>query len=86
MPTILTVRMAPSTLAKLDRRAAEAGRERSAYVRAMIEEDVKRSASKPRHVFASRDLLGKYAIGGGSDNESVRRIVRQRLSKRAKNR
>lgn len=52
----------------------------------MIEEDVKRSASKPRHVFASRDLLGKYAIGGGSDNESVRRIVRQRLSKRAKNR
>ena len=87
MPNVLTVRMSPAKLAKLDRRAAQAGRERSEYVRALIEQDLKQQPESPRHVFASGDLVGTFAIGVPTDNRSVRRLIRQRLRERhAKNR
>jgi hypothetical protein len=87
MPRILTLRLEPGKLARLDRRAAELGQDRSSYVRSLIEQDLKEPASK-KHVFASTDLLGAYQTGiASSDNATVRRIVRQRLlSRHEKNR
>jgi hypothetical protein len=85
---VLTIRMAPQKLAKLDRRAAELGRDRSGYVRSLIEQDLK-SAPRPRkHVFASPDLVGCVATGIKSgDNATVRRVIRGRvLARYAKNR
>jgi len=72
--------MSPANLAKLDQRAAQAGRKRSEYVRGLIEEDLARSP-KQKHVFASADLVGAFAIKGlpRADNKAVRRIIRERL-------
>ena len=88
MSSVLTIRIAPQKLAKLDRRAAELGQNRSSYVRRLVEQDLE-SAPKPRkHVFASEDLAGcvKTGIKSG-DNATVRKIIRQRLLTRyAKNR
>ena len=87
MSAVLTIRMAPQKLARLSRRAVEAGQDRSAYVRGLIDQDLQ-SAPKPRqHIFASEDLIGCVRTGiANCDNATVRKIVRQRLLDRAKNR
>jgi predicted transcriptional regulator len=85
---MLTIRISPSTVAKLDRRAAEAGQDRSGYVRDLIEQDVNSSASRRERVFASGDLAGCVDTGiRRADNETVRRVIRERLlARHAKNR
>jgi predicted DNA-binding protein len=86
--TILTIRMAPQKLAKLDRRAAELGRDRSGYVRSLIEEDLKSQPRAGKYVFASKDLVGSVSTGiKEGNNATVRKVVRARLLARyAKNR
>ena len=77
--------MSPQKLAKLDRRAAEAGRERAEYVRTLIDEDLQKVHKPSRHVFASQDLAGIVAVSTApKDNQFVRQTIKQRL--RAKNR
>jgi predicted DNA-binding protein len=83
MASILTLRLPPAKLARVDRRAAELGRDRSAYVRALIDQDLERPADNRRHKFASEDLIGAFDTGQGTaDNATVRRLVRQRLRQR----
>src|SRR5439155_609746 len=75
MAAILTVRLSPSKLAKVDRRAAELGRDRSGYVRSLIEQDLEQPAQGQRHKFASRDLIGAFSTGQGTaHNATVRRL------------
>jgi hypothetical protein len=83
MASILTLRLPPAKLAKVDQRAAELGRDRSGYVRALIDQDLDRPAGRLRHRFASEDLIGAFDTGQGTaDNATVRRLVRQRLLQR----
>ena len=88
MANILTLRLSPGKLARVDRRAAELGRDRSGYVRALIEQDLDRPAEPRRHTFASEDLIGAFDLGQGTaENATVRRLARQRLlQRREKNR
>jgi hypothetical protein len=86
--SILTIRMAPQKLAKLDRRAAELGRDRSGYIRSLIEEDLKSRPKTSKYVFASKDLVGCVSTGiETGDNATVRKVARERvLARHAKNR
>ncbi len=83
MANILTLRLPPAKLAKLDRRAAELGRDRSGYLRALIDRDLEQPPQEGRHRFASEDLIGAFDTGqGGADNATVRRLIRLRMRKR----
>jgi hypothetical protein len=77
MPNVLTVRLPSSLLAKVDRKAAALGRARAEHVRQVLEEDVAAGAPKPRR-FACLALKGRYALGRGSNNASVRRALARR--------
>src|SRR5438128_2078824 len=55
MANILTIRISPVEMAKMDRRAAQLGRDRSGYVRSLIEQDLKAAPIPRKHVFASED-------------------------------
>lgn len=81
MTDVLTLRIPPQKLAKVDRRAAEMGQDRSGYIRSLIDEDL-RTASKPsRHVFASEDLVGCVETGiKSSSNTHLRQVIRTRLA------
>jgi hypothetical protein len=88
MTDVLTLRLPPGKLAKVDRRAAELGQERSRYIRGLIDEDL-RGAAKPRkHVFASEDLVGCVETGiVSSSSAHFRKIIRERLiARHGKNR
>ena len=84
MSNVLTLRISPAKLARLDRLAAAAGRDRSGYVRRLIEDAIESEGrAGRRHKFASADLLGSLSIGTGpGTNENIRRLVRQRLTGR----
>jgi hypothetical protein len=88
MSTILTLRLSAAKLARVDRRAAEIGRDRSAYVRSLIDQDLDHTAGVSRHKFASEDLIGAFNLGQGTvDNSTVRHLARERLRRgREKNR
>ncbi len=82
MANILTIRLAPAKLARVDQRAAELGRDRSGYVRALIDKDLEQPIGHG-HSFASEDLIGAFNTGQGTaDNAMVRRLVRQRWLQR----
>ncbi len=70
------MRMDSKTLAAAEARAARLGLNRSGYVRALIEEDLKGGA-RPARAFASEDLVGKY-VGSGTaaTNAAVRAYLR----------
>ena len=88
MANILTLRLHPGKLAKVDRRAAEIGQDRSGYVRGLIEEDLKRPPKPGGHTFASEDLVGCVSTGiSRGDNATLRKVLRKRiLARYAKNR
>jgi len=71
MSTVLTVRVPPSLLTRLDRKAAALGRARAEHVRQVLEADLEAAQPKSRR-FASLPLKGRYALGRGSDNAAVR--------------
>ena len=80
MANIVTLRLPPANLARVDRRAAELGRDRSGYLLALIDRDLEQHAEQVRHKFASEDLIGAFNTGqGGADNATVRRLVRLRI-------
>ena len=83
MANIVTLRLPPAKLARMDRRAAELGRDRSGYLRALIDRDLEQPVEQVRHKFASEDLIGAFNTGqGGADNATVRRLVRLRMRER----
>jgi len=83
MANVLTFRLSPGKLAQVDRRAAELGRDRSGYVRALIEKDLEQPHRSQRHKFASEDLIGAFSFAQGTaDNATVRRLARERLARR----
>jgi hypothetical protein len=87
MTATLTVRLSPGKLAKLNKRAAELGQDRSSYVRGLIEEDLLAAPKTARHTFASEDLVGCVSTGLSSgDNATVRDVIRQKLRANAKHR
>ena len=88
MTKVLTVRIPPGLLSKAEAKAAQLGLDRAKYVRSLIEEDLASEKSKPKHKFASEDLIGSVSIGAGPyTNQRVREQMRARLlAKREKNR
>jgi hypothetical protein len=83
LANVLTLRLAPAKLARVDQRAAELGRDRSGYIRSLIDQDLERPAGRRRHKFASEDLIGAFNTGHGTaDNATVRRLARQRWLQR----
>jgi len=83
MANVLSLRISPAKLAKLDQRAAQSGRDRSGYLRELIDEALQRPQKPARHKFASTDLLGCLSLGvGPATNENTRRIMRQKLRQR----
>jgi hypothetical protein len=75
MSNVLALRLPKSLLAQLDRKATALGRTRAEHVRELIQADVAASKSKPKRFVACLALSGCYALGGGSDNISVRRAL-----------
>ncbi len=72
MTTVLSVRLPSKKMAELERRASSNGMDRSEYVRNLIERALDAKSATGRRRFSSMDLLGRYAIGAGSDNAAVR--------------
>jgi hypothetical protein len=79
MSTVITLRLHPGQLAEVDRRAAALGRDRSAYLRSLVEQDLNRPEPKIRR-FASKDLIGCFHTGRArGDNAAARAAVRKAL-------
>jgi hypothetical protein len=64
-------------MSKLDKKAASLGRVRAEHVRQVLEEDLSGPEPKPKR-FACLHLSGKYSLGHGSDNKSIRETIRRR--------
>jgi hypothetical protein len=80
MSTVITVRVKPEELPKIDGRAAQLGQDRSGYVRHLIAEDLKTARKPKRHRFASEDLVGCISTGiKCGDNATIRTVIRNRL-------
>ena len=80
MPNVLTVRIPPPLLSRLDRKAAALGRTRAEHVRQVLEADL--AAPQPKSKgFACLSLKGGYALGRGSDNAAVRKAFRRAYEK-----
>ncbi|MGH7954102.1 MAG: hypothetical protein ACREFE_19580 [Limisphaerales bacterium] len=83
-----SLRARPSLITAIDARAAKLGQDRTKYILSLVEDDLMEEKKSPRrHKFASHDLIGCVSIGNGpATNENTRRIIRQRLKEREKNR
>ncbi|MEA3208084.1 MAG: hypothetical protein QOE70_1141 [Chthoniobacter sp.] len=88
MTRVLTIRIPPDLLSRAEAKAARLGLDRAKYVRGLIEEDLAEKGRKPKHKFASEDLIGSVPIGKGPyTNQRVREMMRAKLlAKREKNR
>jgi hypothetical protein len=78
MSNVLSVRLDGSLLARLDRKAASLGRRRTEHVRQVLEADLAEPSTRPTRRFACLPLKGKYSLGNGSDNASVRQALARR--------
>ncbi len=73
------MRIDSKTLAAAEARAARLGLNRSGYVRALIEEDLKDGKQRNRPRFSSEDLVGKYeGIGRAATNVEARTRLRSK--------
>lgn len=82
MTKALTLRLPPELLAKAESRASRLGLKRTLYVRSLIEKDVAppEETPRPKHVFASEDLVGYYE---GECEPATNARVRERLREKA---
>ena len=71
MTHVVSLRMPLRKVAAVDRRAADAGLDRTHYILRLVEQDLARQAPKGRRRFASSHLLGKFP-SAGSSNAQVR--------------
>ena len=90
MTKVLTIRMPVDLLNKAEAKAAQLGLDRAKYLRSLIEEDLNSDKAKPKHKFASEDLVGIHTApvsGQTATNQRAREMMRQRyLEKRERNR
>ena len=70
-------------VAEVDRRAADAGLDRTGYILRLLDRDLSRKGPKNRRRFASSHLLGKFR-SAGSTNAQVRAALARQAN--AKNR
>ena len=68
-------------VAAIDRRAADAGLDRTGYILRLVEQDLARPAPKRRRRFASSQLLGKFRSSGSSNPEVRAALARARHEK-----
>jgi hypothetical protein len=83
MTHVVSVRMPLRKVAAVDRRAADAGLDRTGYILRLVEQDLARRPTKGRRRFASTHLFGKFS-GSGSTNAQVRAALARQA--REKNR
>lgn len=82
MTQVLTIRIDGEILAAAEARAARLGLNRSGYVRALIEEDLKCDHARPARSFVSEDLAGKYeGTGTAATNAAIRARMRQKTGR-----
>ena len=82
MSEVLTIPLPHRLLAQAEAQAARLGLDRAKYVRRLIEKDVKKTAPRRKHKFASEDLIGSCTSvldGQPATNARVREVMRQRL-------
>src|SRR5947207_9276756 len=84
MAVILTLRFSPAKLARIERRAAELGRDRSTYIRALINQDLKHLGEARDPNFAAGDVIQAFTGQGGVGNAKGRRVTRERSRRREK--
>jgi len=81
MTKVLTVRVPPELLGRLEARAASLGMGKSKYLRKLIEEDVEADGGGAGCRFVSEDLVGVYTAPEpveAATNRRVREVMRQR--------
>ena len=64
-------------VAAVDRRAADAGLDRTGYILRLVEQDLARQAPKGRRRFASAHLLGKFHSTGSANSQVRAALARQ---------
>ena len=72
--------MPSKKVAAIDRRAADAGLNRTTYLLRLVDEDAARKAPKSKRRFASMHLLGKFR-GKGSTNAEIRAALKAHCEK-----
>jgi hypothetical protein len=75
MTNVVSLRVPSDKLTALDRRAADAGLDRTKYLLKLVEEDLARPVRVSRRRFASTHLLGKFR-SQGSSNVQVRSALK----------
>ena len=75
MTHVVSLRMPRKKVAAIDRRAADAGLDRTKYLLRLVDADLAESAPKSRRRFASLHLLGKFR-SKGSTNAEVRAALK----------
>ena len=67
--------MPPEKVAAIDRRATDAGLDRTKYLLRLVDQDLARPAPRSKRRFASLHLLGRFR-SRGSSNAQVRAALR----------
>jgi hypothetical protein len=80
MTHVVSMRMPLRKLAELDRRAADAGLDRTGYLLRLVERDLSQTPPRGRRRFASAHLLGKFK-SRGSTNANVRAALKVHAQK-----
>jgi hypothetical protein len=80
MTKLLSLRVKPGLLARIDSRSVELGNNRSEYILGLVERDLEFAEHQRGHRFGSDDLVGAFQTGLPlGDNATVRSVVRGRL-------
>jgi hypothetical protein len=78
MTSSVSFRAGVERRAKIDRRAAQLGLDRTRYMIALVDRDLENEAAPEKHRFASEDFIGCVSLGGNaSNNAAVRRALQQ---------
>jgi hypothetical protein len=80
MTQVISLRMPSEKVAAIDRRAADAGLDRTKYLLRLVEQHLGQSEPKTKRRFASVHLLGKFG-SSGSSNAAVRAAMRAHVQK-----
>jgi hypothetical protein len=80
MTRIVSFRMPAQKVAAVDRRAADAGLDRTRYLLQLVEQDLARTTRKTKRRFASSHLLGRFR-STGSSNPRVRAALKAQSEK-----
>lgn len=81
MTHVVSLRVPLRQVAAIDRRAADAGLDRTGYILSLVEQDLARPGRKKRRRFASAHLLGKFRSSGSSNPQVRAALARARHEK-----